>query len=432
MTKGVLAINGGEPIREEVLSFVPVEADVEKEDIEAISEVLSSKRLSQLVSKKVNDFEESFAEYIETKHAIAVNSGTAALHVALAAASTGPANDVILPPYTFVATANAILHQSAVPNFADIDPSTYNLDPREFEKKITPKTKAVVAVHMLGQPAEMDSIVRIAEKHNVVVVEDCAQAIGAEYRGNKVGTFGDLGCFSFYLNKHMTTGGEGGMVVTDNGELAQKVRSIANHCRATTSPYPQVPAHNVYWGIGYNYRMTAVQASMGISQLRRLDGFIERRRRNAKYLTKSLENISGIRPPFESPHGKHVYWAYGALVLQREMGVSRDDFARALLAEGVKAEGYCPIPVHLQDVFKLKAGYGDTTFPFDNPLYGGKLIYEKGLCPKAEKLSSQDLLLPVYHTLTEDDLTDVVTGVKKIVENIDELKDRTEVLHSPP
>jgi len=418
-----LAIKGGKPVRETVLPFVPQEADVTEEEINAVLEVFRSKKLSQLVSEKVSEFEEAFAKYYGVEYAIAVNSGTAALHVALAAAGVGPANDVILPPYTFMATANAILHQSSVPNFADVDPKTYNLDPNAMEKRITEKTKAAIPVHMLGQPADIGAIMEVARRHNLIIIEDSAQANGAEYKGRKVGTFGDLGCFSFYLNKHMTTGGEGGMIITHDEKLAKRARSIANHCRVEVSPYPNVPAHNVYWGIGYNYRMTAPQAAMGHVQLRRLDGFIEKRRKNAEYLTRHLREIEGIEPPFVRSDVKHVYWAYGALVIQERVGISRDRFAEALLAEGIRAEGYCPIPVHLQDVIKKKVGYGDTRFPFDNPLHGKKMSYRRGLCPKAEKLSSQDLLLPVYHSLTEKDLNDVVTALKKVAENTDKLKD---------
>jgi perosamine synthetase len=380
---------------------------------------LRTKRLSQLTSEKVSEFEEAFARYYGIEYAIAVNSGTTALHVALAASGVGPNNDVILPPYTFMATANAILHQTAVPNFADVNPKTYNLDPEIFEKRITPKTKAVVPVHMLGQPAEMDHIVEIAENHNLVVIEDCAQANGAEYNSKKVGTFGDFGCFSFYLNKHMTTAGEGGIVITHNEKFAKKARSIANHCRVDVSPYENVPAHNVYWGIGYNYRMIATQAAMGIVQLRRLNGFIEKRILNAKYLTEHLKDVKGIRPPFVAKNAKHVYWAYGALLKKEEMGISRDEFTKALLAEGIKSEGYCPIPVYLQDVFKNKTGYGGTAFPFENPLYGSPLAYRKGLCPNAEKLSSEDLLLPAYHTLTRQDLDDVVTAIKRVANAVE-------------
>lgn len=422
MRGGKLALNGGKPIRENVLPFVPIEADVSEEEINAVLEVLKTKCLSQLVSEKISEFEDAFAKYCGVEYAIAVSSGTTALHVALAATGVGPKNDVILPPYTFMATANAILHQTAVPNFADIDPKTYNLDPEEAEKRIGAKTKAVVPVHMLGQPADMDPIMEIAERHKLVVIEDCAQANGAEYKGRSVGTFGNFGCFSFYLNKHMTTGGEGGMIITHDKKLAKKARSIANHCRVEVSPYQHVPAHNVYWGIGYNYRMTAPQAAMGLVQLRRLDSFIEKRRRNAEYLTERLKEIEGIEPPYVRDDVKHVYWAYGVLIIQEKIGISRDRFAEALLAEGIHAEGYCPIPVHLQDPIKNKVGYGDTHFPFDNPLHGEKMVYHRGLCPNAEKLSSEDLLLPVYQSLTEKDLNDVVVALKKVAGNMNKLK----------
>ncbi len=419
MRERKLAFNGGKPIRENVLPFVPREADITDEEINAVLEVFRSRKLSQLVSEKINKFEEAFAKYYGVEHAISVNSGTAALHVALAAADVGPANDVVLPPYTFMATANAILCQCSVPNFADVDPKTYTLDPRDMEKRITRKTKAVIPVHMLGQPADMDAINKVARRHNLTVVEDSAQANGAEYKSQKAGTFGDLGCFSFYLNKHMTTGGEGGMIITHDEKLAKRARSIANHCRVDVSPYPDIPPHNVYWGIGYNYRMTAPQAAMGLVQLRRLDSFIEKRRRNAEYLTQHLKDIEGIEPPYVRNDVKHVYWAYGALVNPEKIGISRDRFAEALLAEGIHAEGYCPIPVHLQDSIKKKVGYGGTHFPFDNPLHGEKISYNRGLCPNAENLSSRDLLLPVYQSLTEKDLKDVVEALKKVAQNAD-------------
>jgi perosamine synthetase len=419
--KEKLAAIGGNPVRKNTLPFVPTEANVGKEEANAVMQVLTSKKLSQLTSEKVKEFEEAFAEYHDADYAIAVNSGTSALHVALAAADLGPGRNVILPPYTFMATANAVLHQNCVPIFADVDPATYTIDPEEIERKVTKKTGAVIPVHMLGQPADMEPIVDVAKRHKLVVVEDCAQASGAEYKGVKVGTFGSLGCFSFYLNKHITTGGEGGMIITNDEKLAKKARSIANHCRPEVSPYPNVPAHNVYTCIGYNYRMTAMQAAMGLIQLRKLDGFIEKRRRNADYLGRHIKKMNGIRPPFVRDNTKHVYWAYGALIMQEELGISRDSFAEALLAEGIKSEGYCPIPIHLQAVIKDKVGYGKTKCPFDCPWYGEKVTYRKGLCPKAEKLSSQDLLLPVYETLTEKDLKDVVTALAKVVSNTDRL-----------
>ena len=416
-----LALLGGKPVREEILPFVPEEANIGEEEIEAVLEVLRSRKLSQLVSDKVKEFEEEFAKYYGVKHAIAVSSGTTALHVALAATGIGAGDGVILPPYTFMATANAILHQNAVPVFADIDPKTYNIDAESIREAATEKTKIVIPVHMLGQPADMDSILKVAKEKDLIVIEDCAQANGAEYKGRKVGTFGTFGCFSFYLNKNITSGGEGGMIITNDDELAEKARSIANHCRVKESPYPDVPAHNVYWGIGYNYRMTAIQAAIGLVQLKKLDEFNEIRRRNAEYLTNQIKDMEGLEPPYVSPDVKHVYWAYGARVIKEKLGISRNQFARALLAEGIRAEGYAPIPVHLQRVIKEKVGYGKLHCPYDCPFYGEKPRYTEGLCPKAEKLCGEDLLLPVYPTLSRQDLDDVVKALAKIVASKEEL-----------
>ena len=416
-----LRILGGQPVRERILPFVPEEANIDEEEIEAALEVLKSRKLSQLVSDKVREFEESFAKKYGVKHAISVSSGTTALHLALAAVGIGAGDAVILPPYTFMATANAILHQNAVPIFADIDPKTYNIDAENIREVATEKTKAVIPVHMLGQPASMNSILKVANDKGLIVIEDCAQANGAIYKGQSIGTFGAFGCFSFYLNKNMTSGGEGGMVITNDDELAEKAQSIANHCRVKVSPYPNVPTHNVYWGIGYNYRMTALQAAIGLVQLRKLDRFNEQRRRNAAYLTSKIKEIDGLEPPYVSSDVKHVYWAYGARVVKEKLGLTRDQFAKALLAEGIKAEGYAPIPVHLQKVIKEKVGYGKTSCPFECPWYGEKPEYVEGMCPKAEKLCSEDLLLPVYPTLSRQDLENVSKALAKVAANRKEL-----------
>jgi len=416
-----LALLGGNPVRGEILPFVPEDANIDEEEIEAALEVLRSKKLSQLASAKVGEFEEAFAEYYGVKHAIAVSSGTTALHVALAAMGLGAGDGVILPPYTFMATANAILHQNAVPVFADIDPKTYNIDSESIRNVATRKTKAIIPVHMLGHPADMDSILEAAKEKDLIVIEDCAQANGAEYKGRKVGTFGTFGCFSFYLNKNITSGGEGGMVITNDDDLAEKAWSIANHCRVKVSPYPNVPAHNVYWGIGYNYRMTAFQAAVGLTQLKKLDKFNEVRRKNAEYLTKEIKKIDGLEPPYVSPNVNHVYWAYGVRVISEKLGISRDQFAKALLAEGIRAEGYAPIPVHLQKVIREKVGYGKFHCPFDCPFYGEKPKYMEGMCPKAERLCNEDLLLPVYPTLSKQDLEDVSKALAKVAAHKEEL-----------
>lgn len=415
-----LAAHGGEPVRENVLPFVPEKADIGEEEQEEALRVLKSKKLSQLSSEEVKEFEEAFSSYHGVNHAIATNSGTTALHIALAAAELGPGDDVILPPYTFMATANAILHQNLVPNFADINPRTYNLDPDEARERITENTEGIIPVHMLGQPANMDPILETAQEKDLVVIEDACQSIGAEYKGRKVGTMGDMGCFSFYLNKNITSGGEGGMMITDDDKLARKARSIRNHGRVKKSPYPDVPAHNVYTRLGYNYRMTSIQAAVGKVQLEKLDQFNEQRIQNAEYLTDGIEEIQGVEPPHVRDDVKHVYWTYGARVIEDELGITKDEFRELLLEEGIKAEGYCPIPVHLQKVIKENRGYGGGEFPFKSPYYDSErqIEYSEGLCPKAEDLSKKDLLLPVYQTLTKNELNDVIVALEKVTDHI--------------
>lgn len=406
-----LAIEGGEPVRRAPLPPHPMFTE---EEIEAVVEVLRARTWGGFMSTKVREFEEEFARYHGVKHAISVSSGTAALHLALAGIDVGPGDEVILPPYTFISTANAILHNNAIPIFADVDSKTGNIDPTEIEKKISDRTKAVLPVHMLGQPADMDPIMEVAEKHDLYVIEDCAQAAGAEYKDRKVGTIGHIGAFSFQDSKNMTTG-EGGMVITNREELAEKVWSYRNHCRPRTSPYPNVGPWNVFWGIGWNLRMTALEAAIGSVQLGKLDMFNEQRIRNAKYITRSLEDLDGIEPPYVIPEVKHVYWEYGSRVDPERLG-SRDRLAFALAAEGIyPVGGYCPIPVHLQDLFTRKVGYGETHCPFNCPFYGKKIEYMEGLCPRAEKMAKEDLLLPVYPALTGEDLSDVVKALEKVV-----------------
>ncbi len=404
-----LAIDGGVPVR---ATGLPLEPEITEEEIHAVIEVMKNKQLSQLAGSYVEDFEVEFARYVGAKYAIAVNSGTSAISLALAAAQIGTADEVILPPYTFVASANGILQQNAIPIFSDVDAETFNMDPNKLEARISDKTRAVMPVHMLGQPCDMDPILEIARKHDLVVVEDAAQAAGAEYKGKKVGSIGDVGCFSFYLNKNMTTA-EGGIIVTSDDEIAQRAASIRNHCRPEFSNIPNVPAYNIFWGIGWNLRMSSLQAVIGRAQLKRLDESNQRRARNAQHIRSHVEAFDWLRPQTVTKDVKHVYWMQGFRI-DEDSKVRRDEFASAVTAEGVKAEGYAPIPVHLQEVFAKQVGYGRTHCPFDCPVYGKKIEYKAGDCPEAEKLCKQDVVIPCYHSLRGSDLNDVTTALTKV------------------
>jgi len=404
-----LAIEGGIPIRTESL---PLEPEIRDEEVDAVVEVMRNRQLSQLAGSYVKDFEIEFARYLRTKYAIAVNSGTSALSLAIAAAQIGTGDEVVLPPYTFVASANGILQQNAIPIFSDVDPETFNLDPRKLESKISQKTRAIMPVHILGQPCDMDPILEIAERHDLVVVEDAAQAAGAEYKGKKAGSMGDVGCFSFYLNKNMTTA-EGGMIVTNDDEIAKRAAWVRNHCRPEVSHVPNVPAYNVFTGIGWNLRMTSLQAVIGRVQLKWLDEWNGRRIQNAEYIRRHVEEFEWLRPQKVIKDVKHVYWMQGFRIDEKSK-ISRDEFASAVSAEGVKAEGYAPIPVHLQEVFTKQVGYGRTHCPFDCPVYGKKVQYKAGDCPEAEKLCKQDLTIPCYHSLRGRDLSDVASALTKV------------------
>jgi perosamine synthetase len=405
-----IAVSGGRPVRTKPLPPHPMMAE---EEIEAVVEVLRSNLLTALSGQRVAEFEKEFAGYVGCKHGIAVNSGTAALQLALAGLDVGPGDEVILPPYTFVATANAILYNCAIPVFADINTETWTVDPDEVEQKITKRTAAIVPVHMLGRPAEMNQILEVAHRHGIPVVEDCAQSAGAKYRGQRVGSMGRLGCFSFQESKNMTTG-EGGMIVTNDDELDEKIRSLRNHCRPAVSPYSNVDPENVFWGIGYNLRMAEMEAAVGLVQLKKLDEYNEKRRRNAAILTKAISSIEGLSPVREDPDIEHVYWEYGARVNAVKAKASRDQIMMTLRMEGIPADCYTPIPLHLQEFFVKKVGYGRTHYPFDNSLHDGQVEYKPGLCPKAEEIAKEDLLLPVYPALSDEDLQDIVTAIEKV------------------
>jgi len=404
-----LAVEGGAPVRREEL---PLEPDITDEEIQAVLEVMRSKRLSQLAGNYVEDFEIEFARYIGTKYAIAVNSGTSALSLAVAALQVGTGDEVILPPYTFVASANGILQQNAIPIFADVDKETFNLDPRKLESKISDKTRVIMPVHMLGQPCDMDPIMEIARKHNLFVIEDAAQAAGAEYKGRKTGSIGDVGCFSFYMNKNMTSA-EGGMVVTNDEKVAERAVTFRNHCRPEISNVPNVPAYNVFTGIGWNFRMNSLQATIGRTQLKRLEDSNRRRSMNAEFIRHHVKPFEWLRPQKVLKDTKPVYW-FQAFRIDDSAKVDRDKFTAAISAEGVKAEGYTPIPVHLQELFTKQVGYGRTHCPFDCPVYGKKIQYKAGDCPEAEKLCREDVIIPCYHALAGSDLNDIVTAVTKV------------------
>jgi perosamine synthetase len=349
-----------------------------KEEIEAVNRILESGMLTQ--GKEVEAFEKEFATYIGVKNAVAVANGTAALDLALKALGIKEGDEVITTPFTFISTANAILYQRARPVFADIDPSTYNLDPNAVLESITPKTKAIIVVHLYGQPCDMDAFLQIAEDHRLLLIEDCAQAHGAEFRGEKVGKFGDASVFSFYPTKNMTTG-EGGMVVTDRDEVAEKVRMLRDH--GQSSKY-------VHEELGYNLRMTNIAAAIGRVQLRKLDLFNEKRTRNARKMIEGLKNLKSIVLPFVDSRVKHVFNQFVVRVEER------DYVAKRLSEMGIATAVHYPKPVHHQ------------------PLYR-KLGYPEEICPNAIEASKKVLSLPVHPALSDADVERIIRALRETV-----------------
>ncbi|MDW8014380.1 MAG: DegT/DnrJ/EryC1/StrS family aminotransferase [Archaeoglobaceae archaeon] len=353
-----------------------------EEEIKAVVDVLKSGILAQ--GKEVEAFEKEFAEYLGIKNAVAVCNGTAALDIALKALEIEPGDEVITTPFTFIASANAILFQGAKPVFADIDPKTYNLDVDEVVEKINRKTRAILVVHLYGQAAKVDELKEIAEDYKLFLIEDCAQAHGAEFKGKKVGTFGDVAVFSFYPTKNITTG-EGGMVVTNNQELAKKCNIMRDH--------GQIEKY-LHFELGYNFRMTNIAAAIGRVQLRKLDEWNEKRIRNANFLSNEIRKIKGLRPPYVSSEVKHVFNQY--VVKIEDSYITRSELIQKLGERGIGTAVHYPLPVHHQ------------------PLYR-RLGYPEEICPNAIDASKKVLSLPVHPALSEEDLLYIVNSVREIL-----------------
>ncbi len=389
MSAEELASHGGRKVRERPFPPWPV---LGEDDIAAVAAVLRSGHLTQLTGGSVAAFEEAFAAWHGVGHCLAASSGTTAIHLALAALDIGPGDEVIVPAHTFIASATPVLHQRAAPVFADVDPQTYCISPQSVAERITSRTKAIVAVHLNGHPADMDALLALAEPRGITVIEDAAQAHGAVYKGRKAGTIGRLGCFSFWEDKIMTTGGEGGAVLTDDDALAERMRRIRHHGEGPMKGERQY----YHLELGYNYRMTSMQAATGLVQLRRLDEYLEARRRNAAYLSERLGEIDAVEPPYVAPYAVHSYYKYICRLRPEASTMDIGDFVRAVAAEGVPISRRYPTPLHKQPVFR-DAGYGDLP------------------CPVAERLAGELFTLLVHPTVTTADLDDVVRAMGKVL-----------------
>lgn len=421
-----LAVMGGQKVRKN--PFVTT-ACIGNEEKRRVHDVLNSGVLSGFVAKKgahflggkqVRDFESLIERYFKVPYAIALNSATAGLHAALAACGVGPGDEVIVTPYTMSASATAILMCHAIPVFVDIDEATFCIDPQKIAKAISPRTKAIVVVHLFGNTAAMSEICAIALKRGLLVVEDCAQAPGAKYEGKLVGTFADVGVFS--LNQHKTvTSGEGGFCITGNENLALRIQLIRNHGEVIIGDMGVAALDNM---IGYNYRMTELEAAISIGQFRRLDFLNKHRIGLAEYLTKKISVFKGLVLPYQKKGSTHVYFTYPIRFQEKQLGISRNIFAKALNAEGIPVgTGYVK-PIYLEPAYQQKIGFGTQGCPFNCKFYEGVPDYRKGLCLVAERMHENELLLiPVCrYPHTRKDMDDVVRAFKKVYQNLEVLR----------
>ena len=340
------------------------------------------------ISPHVKEFEDAFCRFIGSKHAISTTSGTTALHLAVAALDIGEGDEVIIPTFTMVATCNAILYQRAKPVLVDADPETWCMDVEQLKEKITPKTKAIIPVHIYGHACDMKPIMDLAEDHDLYVIEDCAEAIGTEYKRQQVGTIGTCGTFSFYANKTITCG-EGGIMITDGTYLAGKARILMNHGFTPGT-------HFLHHYIGFNFRMTALQAAIGLAQLERVYDFIEIKRRNAALYSSLLKDIHGITLPVEKEWCKNSYWMYGILVNEEEFGMNRDELQKYLEERGIETRIFFRC-MHNQPIYKRMGLFKDETYPV------------------AERLERDGLYLPSSTKLTPDEIKYICECIKEAV-----------------
>lgn len=387
-----LAIQGGRPVRAAWLPYA--RHTVEPDDIHAVVTALRSDWLT--TGPLVPAFERAVGSAVGAAHAVAVSSGTAALHAAVFAAAIGAGDEVVTSPLTFVASANAILYRGGVPVFADVRSDTLTLDPAEVEAKLTGRTRAVLPVDFAGQPCDLDEIIDVARTKGLTVIEDAAHALGAEYRGRRVGAIADVTTFSFHPAKLITTG-EGGMITTNREDFAVSLRRFRNH--GFESDFRERAASGGAFSpmidLGCNYRLTDLQCALGLSQLGRLDRFLERREQIAQRYLKELEGLPGLGLPAVAPHMRHAWHIFPVLLELDRLTADRNTILAALRAENIGAAvHYVPAYWH--------------------PYYRA-LGYQRGLCPRAEAAFERIMTLPLFPAMTGQDVEDVVTAVPKIL-----------------
>jgi perosamine synthetase len=401
-TKSTLALDGGSKSKTTPYGAGKRFGDEEKQQL---AEALDQQTLFFAHGKKTKEFREKFASRYGVKHCVTCTSGTAALHIALAACGIKPGDQVITASITDMGTCSAIMMCGGIPVFADLNPTSFEMDPASVEKLIGPKTTAIVAVHLTGAPCDMDALKKIADKHDLWLVEDCAQSYLTEYKRQLCGTIGDIGCFSLNDFKHISAG-DAGMVLTHDDKLAHRAELFADKC------YDRAPnaARNPFF-VAPNYRMCELHAAVGIAQLAKLDSIVARRRRYGDALHAGLAGLPGIIPQNFVEGARPSYWFYMFRIDQKVLG-PRFEFVKALTAEGLNAsEGYVDRATYLYDVFTKKQGFGGSSFPFS---LAPEIEYKAGLCPNAEEIVNNVVRFSVSEFFTDDDLKQTLEGARKV------------------
>ena len=428
--KEKLALFGGpKTIQKEFKRYNPIGV----EEVDAAKEVIESGVLSQFLGMwhedfyggpKVREFERRCAEYFGVKHAVTFNSWTSGLIAAVGAIGIEPGDEVIVTPWTMSASATAIMHWNAIPVFADIDPETFNLDPKSVEANITPHTKAIMAVDIFGQSADMDELMAIAAKHGLKVISDTAQAPGALYQGKYAGTLAHVGGYSLNYHKHVHTG-EGGILVTDDDEIAERSQLIRNHAEVVVGDKGVTNLSNM---IGYNFRLGEIECAIGIEQLKKLSGFVLSRQALAKRLTEGLQGLRGLTTPAVKPDRSHVYYIYALVLDIVKLGVSRTRIHAALQAEGVAVSDRYQ-NIHLLPMYQQKMAYGSRGFPWTSEICRRDVDYSKGICPVAEELNESTYLGfgICSYDLSESDVDLIVAAFRKVWSNLDGLQEGNSV-----
>jgi len=430
-----LALLGGKPVR---TALFPAHNNIGQEEKDKVMEIMDSGILSKFLGvwhedffggSEVQAFEKEWAESCGTGHGIAVNSCTSGLYAAVGAAGVGPGDEVIVSPYTMAASVTAAIAFNAVPIFADIDPDSFCLSPQSIRENITPRTRAIIVVHLFGHPAEMDEIMAIAEEFNLIVIEDCAQAPRARYRGRNVGTIGHMGVFSLNYHKHIHTG-EGGIVVTDDDDLCERLQLIRNHAEAVLQNKQVNSLVNM---VGFNFRLGEIEAGIGRVQLTKSADLVTKRKQNVEYFNRNLGNIPGLNAAKVPDHVEHSYYVHALHFNEKEAGISRETFIKAIraeLPESKMREGWGALisagyvkPIYLYPMFQEKIAYGEVSCPFKCPHYKGEVNYEEGICPETEKahatIITHEFMLP---SMSQADIDDVIKAFHKVGRNLEALQ----------